>query len=257
MGAGSCASTSVTSSSGSYQLTIPLDGCGTSVSQSNHEITFSNSIVGNSDAVTVDGIVLTDTLGFDFSCTYSDHFDLDQTAHVTSSEHVLAGEEESGSFSAQFQLQSFTDSAFTVLSSAANPVVVGESVFNRVSISGSMPSNINFVVTDCVAQDDDTAPTVSYNIILDGCLAQLVKTTELSSDLVGNSANTVDFKFNGFTFAAGSDSIYLKCSISLCAIVEGELVESGCGFNHGGDSCAALSASSSMGYSMGTGISED
>merc|ERR1712003_288912 len=61
-----------TSSSSEYEMTIPLDGCGTSVDQTGGKITFSNSIVGNVAAVTVDGIVITETLQLDVECVFDD-----------------------------------------------------------------------------------------------------------------------------------------------------------------------------------------
>lgn len=222
--------------------------------RANHfEPWFRNSIVGHSDAVSVDGIRVGEQLGFDVSCLYSDHFELEHSADIASGGHITGGQEDVGAFTGQFRLQSFVDSDFSVISSADTPLVVGQSVFNRVSVSGSIPSNINFVVTDCWAQDDNTQPTLFYNIIRDGCLDRLLQTSELNDDLVGDGVDPVDFKFNGFTFAATADTIYLKCSVSLCATSGGELVEPGCGLTYGGDSCAAYSADSTMGYSIGSG----
>ena len=88
-------------------------------------------------------------------------------------------------------------------------------------------------------------------MIRDGCLDNLLETTQISDSLEGNAAESVSFQFNGFTFGDGS-SVFLQCSIALCALDSyGDYVQPGCGVIFGGDSCAAFSEGSKMGYSIG------
>merc|ERR1711997_1014992 len=50
---GSCTSSTYNSASGTYTITVPLDDCGTDVSQTGGEITFANTIYGSDGAITV------------------------------------------------------------------------------------------------------------------------------------------------------------------------------------------------------------
>ena len=85
-------------------------------------------------------------------------------------------------------------------------------------------------------------------IIQDGCLDDLVAATATS--LTGDVSTNVDFSFNGFTFASTSDLLYLECTIELCAIdSSGDFIDATCGYQYGGDACAAISAAKSMGMS--------
>merc|ERR1712227_922784 len=69
-----------------------------------------------------------------------------------------------------------------------------------------------------------------------------------------SSSNPVDISFNGFTFESSSDTLYLKCTIEMCALnLDGTFVDSSCGFAYGGDDCA--DTSSTMGMTKLTKIS--
>merc|ERR1712130_847970 len=59
---GSCTSSTYNSADGTYTITVPLDDCGTDVSQTGGEITFANTIYGSDGAITVDGIIITEKL---------------------------------------------------------------------------------------------------------------------------------------------------------------------------------------------------
>ena len=53
-----------------------------------------------------------------------------------------------------------------------------------------------------------------------------------TNKLRGNADNDVDFIFNGFTFESTSDTLYVECTIALCALDEdGEFQNAGCGFD--------------------------
>jgi len=246
---GDCSATNSVGSN--YEMTIPLDGCGTSVDQTGGKITFSNSIVGNVEAVTVDGIVITETLQLDVECVFDETFQLTvDNIGVDAADHELDGDAGTGVFSSEFTLQSYTDSGFTSVSTATNTVVIGSPVYNRVTAT-NLPTNVDYFVTDCTAQDAKTDPGAQYEVINDGCLDNLLSTTIISSNLLsGDSSNTqVDFSFNGFTFAGTEDTVYLVCDIVLCATdADGNLVDSECGADKIDGSCN--DASSTLGYTI-------
>ena len=68
-------------------------------------------------------------------------------------------------FSGQFSLTSYVDDTYTTVSSQTNPVVIGKPVYNRVIVSGEIPSNVKYVVTGCRALDAATSPTAEYALI--------------------------------------------------------------------------------------------
>jgi hypothetical protein len=244
--------TPVTSSSGGmYTITIPLDDCGTTVTQSGGLISFSNQILGDDAALTVDGIITTEKLALDVSCHYSDSFDLlVSDIDVQAEGHTLDSVGDAGDLSTEFSLLSYSESTFTDVVSVSSPVIIGQPVYNRVSVSGSLPTNVDYVVKECIAQDDVSNPTASYSILADGCLDNLVETAELSSNLRGDSISPVDFSFNGFTFESTSDTLYLECTVVLCAIdTNGDFVDPTCGFDDTdlSTTCAAASAGKALG----------
>lgn len=233
--------------SGDYDMDIDLDGCGTTVAQSGGEITFSNTIVGNVAAVTVDGIVTTETLELDVECVFDDNFSLTvDDIGIEAADHEIAGSDSTGDFDTVFSLTSYTDSLFQSVSTTSNAVTIGKPVYNRVTVS-SLPTNIDYYVTDCTAGDAATNPTKTYKVIQDGCMDNLLAASAITDDLLGDSATDVDFSFNGFTFASTSDTVYLSCDIVLCALdSNGDKVDSTCGYANIDGSCT--DATSTLGY---------
>ena len=64
-------------SGGEYNFNFKLDKCGTTVKQENNKIVFTNEVTGNSEALTIQGIIMTKILSFPVSCTYDDEFNLE------------------------------------------------------------------------------------------------------------------------------------------------------------------------------------
>ena len=94
---GSCVSTVVQSSSGIYSVTVPLDDCDTEVTQADGEITFTNKIFGSDGAITVDGIIITEKLELDVTCSYTDSFDLTASeVTVEGGDYALDGTSDTG-----------------------------------------------------------------------------------------------------------------------------------------------------------------
>jgi len=257
----------VVSSTGLYTLTIPLDGCGTVVSQDVNAdgetpITFANTIFGDDEALTIDGIITTEKLQLDVSCEYSDTFDLlVSDIGIEAADHTLGDIGDEGEMGSEFTLASYSDSAMENAVSSDNSVIIGQPVYNRVSVSGAIPTNVDFVVKACEAMDAPVDPAATYDIMKHGCLDNLIHTTELSGNLRGDLMTPVDFSFNGFTFESNSDTLYVECKIVLCAIDEnGDFLNPVCGFNSKfdalSDACedAATADSSALGYSIASGL---
>jgi hypothetical protein len=252
--------TPVLSSEGDYVLTIPLDGCGTTVSQADGAITFANTIFGDDDALTIDGIITTEKLQLDVACSYSDEFDiLVSDIGIEAAGHTLGDMSDAGEMDSEFSLDSYSDAAFTEPVSSENNVIIGQPVYNRVSVSGAIPSNVDFVVKACTAMDAPLEADATYDILKNGCLDNLIATTELSDNLRGSSVSDVDFSFNGFTFESNSDTLYVECKIVLCAVDEfGDFINPDCGFDDSdlATTCAAAESAdnSALGYSVATGL---
>jgi len=247
---GTCTTVTVDSITGIYTMTVDLDDCGTTVTQSAGKITFSNTIYGNDAAVKVDSIITTEQLSLDVSCVYTDAFvvTVDNIGIIASTQSLDGtSETEASSYSTQFSLASYNDDSYTTLTSATS-VVIGDPIYNRVSVTGVLPSNIEWVLTGCTAMDAATNHAFAYKIIDDGCLDNLVAAKEETANLRGTGTSPVNFSFNGFTFADNSDTLYLSCSIELCAVANGAFVDSSCGITYGGDNCVTLTDSNTMGY---------
>ena len=88
--AGACSSTLTVGDE--YSLSIPLDDCGTTVTQGNGMITFTNTIVGDDAALKIDNIIVTEKLELNVQCHYEDSFSLvvDEIG-VTGADHDIEG----------------------------------------------------------------------------------------------------------------------------------------------------------------------
>jgi len=258
---GDCAS--VTSVDGVYTLEIPLDGCDTQVDQADGKITFTNTVFGEDDALRIDNIITTEKLQLDVACSYSDEFDLlVSDIGIEAAGHTLGDIAVDGEMDDQFRLASYSDEDFLNVINATNSVIIGEPVYNQVSVVGSIPSNVDFVVKSCTAMDLAEEATATYDIMKHGCLDNLVATTELSGSLIGDSSTPVNFRFNGFTFESNSDTLYVECNIVLCAVDDsGAFLNPDCGFSFTNltTTCetAAEDSSSALGYSLATDPSEE
>jgi len=242
--------TETTSSGGSYNMDITLDGCSTAVTQDSSAgtITFSNTIVGNIAAVTVDNIVTTEILELDVECVFDDNFSLTvDDIGIEAADHEIAGSDSTGDFDSVFTLTSYIDSGFSTVSSTTSAVTIGKPVYNRISVS-SLPTNVDYYVKDCTAYDAKAQDGASYKIIQDGCLDTLLNANDITDKLKGDASTNVDFSFNGFTFSSNEDIVYLSCNIILCALDGSDaLVDADCGYDLIDGSCT--DSDSTLGYS--------
>jgi len=244
---GTCTSSVVQSTSGDYTLSFDLDDCGTDVTQSGGIITFSNTIYGSDDALRVASIITTSALSLDVSCTFADSLTVDiDDVSIEQDSFVMEEETDTGDFSSEFTLGSFVDSAFATAVDSSNMVTIGEPVYNKLEVSGSLPSNVDFFITECTAYVDNTydASGTKYTIIDDGCMSNLVSA---SGTIGGDNTNAAEFQFNGFTFDSGDDQLYVRCAIDICAVnANGDVIDSTCGYS--ASSCGADTAATAISY---------
>ena len=81
------------------------------------------------------------------------------------------------------------------MKSSENPAELGEAIYHRVAVSGTLPDNVEFILSSCLGKDDEDDPTSTFDIIIDGCLSDLIETTQLSPTFWGDESNTIDFSF--------------------------------------------------------------
>ena len=62
-------------------------------------------------------------------------------------------------------MESFAESTFNTTSSASDPVVIGDPIYNRVSVSGNLPTNVEFVVTSCTAMDAADGLGLTFTVL--------------------------------------------------------------------------------------------
>jgi len=248
---GTCTTTKSISEDGVYTVTIPLDSCGTDVTQADDKITFNNTISGEDAALEIDGIIVTDPLNLEVACEYPDSFDLTfGDIAVEAGVHTMDSVSMQGSFTNEFSLKSYVNEGRSTQASATSGITIGNVVYNRVEVNGTLPSNVEYVVTDCKAHpivEDEVNHDIGYDIIKDGCMDILLNAE--SDELKGNNTNDVDFDFNGFTFSSSMSTLYLECTIILCALnTDGSFKDSECGYQYGGDDCAAFNEDKTLNY---------
>jgi len=250
---GTCTASAEASTDGTYTVTIPLDDCGTVVTQADNTLTFTNYITGNDAALAIDGIIVTDPLQLDVACEYPDTFELTYgNITVEAGVHTMDSVSMEGTFTNEFTLTSYTNDARTQVTDGDNGITIGNKVFNRVDVNGTLPSNVDYVVTDCTAMgmlDGVVNRTLSYQIIRDGCMDNLLEATSTNMRGRGAQDEDVDFEFNGFTFSSTMSTLYLECTIVLCAIdTNGDFQDSTCGYQYGNDDCASFDATKTLDY---------
>lgn len=256
---GTCFAThAATSVNGTYTVDVPLDDCGTLVTQSDGTLTFSGYITGKADKLLVGGLLMRPVLRLPFQCSYDDNYHVFTTNIMTLSPDNVETIENADEL-ASFQITTFTDDEFSKPASKNNPVNIGETVYFQIN-STSLPSNVKFVVVNCTVKDHLTETQVDFGIIKDGCLDKIVDVSEMNSDLIGADGDSVQLSFTAFQFASSSnlDKNHLGCDLRLCATDHnGEFVDQACSFNYGGDNCASYTSDDNMGYNLATAVEEN
>jgi RecJ-like exonuclease len=232
--------TFVSKNSGDYSINFKLDKCGTVVTQEDSKITFSNNIVGNTDALTIQGIIMTKVLGFPVSCTYDDNFQLEiDPIYLNTGVIDIEGIHENGNFGKYFEMHAYTDDAHTNEITSLNTVYIGDKVYVRIKNTKNLPSTIDYYLTDCTAYKDFQNKSGDSFEMIDGmCYADLINTNNVESAAGGKSAGEITFDFSAFAFSDSPTQVSMQCTIKLCALgVDDAKIVSTCAVQP--DSCPA------------------
>jgi len=217
---------------GEYSINFKLDKCGTVVSQAGDTIVFSNSITGNTDALTIQGIIMTKVLQFPVSCTYDDNFMLDlDPIHLDAGITDIDGIHENGDFGQYFTMRAYKDDQLTSEIAADNTVHIGDQIWVKIGTTKNLPSNIDYFLTDCTAYRDFTqkASTDTFNMIDNMCYADLISIDNPFPVEGGVGFGGIFFDFYAFAFSNSPVQVSMQCTIKLCAMsVEGAKLVSSC-----------------------------
>lgn len=228
---------------GIYTINFKLDKCGTVVTQENNEIVFSNSIFGNTEALTIQGIIMTKILGFPVSCTYDDSFQLEiDPIYLNAGIVDIEGIHENGNFGQYFEMHAYKDEPLTSEITAINSVYIGDRVWVKIHSTKNLPSNIDYWLTDCTAYKDfQDKQGDQYSMIEDMCYADLIDIDNALAADGGASTGGIVFDFAAFAFSNSPSQVSMQCSIKLCALgVDGTKIV---------NSCAVQPDTCSSGYS--------
>jgi len=212
---------------GNIEMTIPLDDCGTTVSQADGNLIFGNSITGDEELIKqtigTTTVFTTQLLEFDVECMYTDTDTVSVDSIEVEAMDVTGEADSSGSFG--FAMEAFVnDEAITEL----NPLVLGESVEFGITPSQVLPSNIQYFVTRCSASGtDDNGDAQSFDVITNGrCTAAALDTDIV--DLQSTANNVYTWAMNGFSFSSDGGAVIMSCDIQLCAIDSDGFVSQDC-----------------------------
>ena len=115
-------------------------------------ITFTNSFIGDEAALTRDGIITTKVLSFEAQCQFADSATVSiDGITVDPGTNIAETISDTGSFT--FDIESYVDSTFTTIADSTNKVEIGDKVYTKVWTDNTLPTAINYHVTDCVAYE--------------------------------------------------------------------------------------------------------
>jgi len=245
VGSGDDVCSFVSKSGGEYNFNFKLDKCGTTVKQENSKIVFTNEVTGNSDALTIQGIIMTKILSFPVSCTYDDEFKLEIDPIFLNPGMVdIDGIHENGNFGQYFEMHAFKDDALTSEITSLNTVYIGDKVWVQISSTKNLPTNVDFWLTDCVAYKDfkNKKNGDKYDMIDGMCYADLINADNMLAAQGGTANGGIVFDFAAFAFSDSPSQVSMQCTIKLCALgVDGTKII---------DTCAVQPNSCKSGYSL-------
>lgn len=243
--------TAVTTANGEIVMTIPLDDCGTTVSQSEGKLAFLNTITGDEELIqqTIGSttVFTTQLLEFDVECTYTDTDTVSVDSIAVESLDVEGEVEGEATFG--FTMDAAVNGAAIT---AENPLVLGELVDFSITPTQVLPSNVQYYVTKCTASGtDDLDQPQSFEVIQDGRCTAAALDTDIT-DLQSTGENIYKWAMNGFSFSSDGGAVMMSCDIKLCAIsdVDGT-IDQAC---HGTATDADLGCANDLGYSFDSDI---
>jgi len=154
-------------SDGSFFFTAALDGCGTTISESDeNSVTFSQTVY---TMATTGAIFVGHPYEINFDCTYDTHNNASTSGSV---DRVSAetGASNEGNF--EFELKLYASEDFSEPIPEGDVVVVGERVY--FAVESNLPSTVSFVLNECTISNAQFG--MSYNIVNDGCVDQITQT---------------------------------------------------------------------------------
>merc|ERR1711981_456832 len=221
----------VSKNGGEYSINFKLDKCGTEVAQENNQIIFSNAISGNTEALTIQGIIMTKILTFPVTCTYDDEFKLEIDPIFLNPGMVdIDGIHENGNFGQYFEMHAFKDDALTSEITSLNTVYIGDYVWVRIHSTKNLPSNVDYFLTDCTAYKEfKNKKGDKYEMIDDMCYSDLINADNAFADQGGANTGGIVFDFAAFAFSNSPSQVSMQCTIKLCALgVDGTKIASSC-----------------------------
>lgn len=212
--------TFVSKNNGEYAINFKLDKCETVVSQVNGQIIFSNNIVGNTDALTIQGIIMTKVLGFPVSCTYDDNFKLEiDPIYLNTGVIDIEGIHENGDFGQYFEMHAYTDAGHTAEITSSNTVYIGDKVYVKIISNKNLPTTVDYWLTDCTAYKDfQNKAGDSFDMIDGMCYADLINIDNAKAAEGGTVQNGITFDFSAFAFSNSPSQVSMQCTIKLCAL---------------------------------------
>ena len=157
------------SSSGtSYTASSSLDACGTSISDHNGDIVFSNQL-NVIDRVNPFGITTVTDVHIEYTCTFPRIVDVSDIATI-SNDAQFAGTDGTGVF--EFDLTYYADATMTTESTEADEKIVGETVFFQIAPVEGPINGIYFTPTSCSVYDSQT--NLSFDVLSNQCPAATV-----------------------------------------------------------------------------------
>ncbi|XP_055029609.2 uncharacterized protein [Misgurnus anguillicaudatus] len=189
-------------------ISIPLNGCGTEIEETNEYLIFKNKIISYDNPSDI--ITRTYELEIDFLCKYRKRSNL-TTEFDTRRHGINFTEIGFGSFSYEFE---YYDSAnfSNVIDPNSYPLEydLGEMIYMQIEPITPVP-NTEIFLESCVATPyDNPNYPISYPIITNGCIVD--ETVQIFS----NHQPYIQFGLEAFKFIGFHDKAFISCSIIIC-----------------------------------------
>jgi len=181
------------SADGVYRIDADLNGCGTTQSMGNNEVTFFNQVSATSDDDPNAIISFGTTTTIDLSCSYPLTYDITKDVE----------DENLPTISWNFDF--YTDSSYSTVKSSSQ-VTSGQKVFLRIEPSEAIPNSLVYAISACRAYQVSD-PSSSYTIYRDGCENSRVGTERYNANSLA---------FNMFRFSGGDNNVKLACTVEIC-----------------------------------------
>merc|ERR1712046_65736 len=221
-----CQASMMNGSDGSvhYSADHGLDECGTTISDVNGNIVFTNNL-NVASRVNERGITMVTDVNMSYTCTFPRVVDVTDYATITN-RAAQAGTAATGVFS--FDLEYFTDASFSMVSTDDDDKIVGETVFFQIVPSEAPVNGLAFTTTTCTITDE--ALGQSFDVISDQCPNVTPLNGVQITGQVSANFQPYQFSYRAFQFNQASDlsTMDITCSIEVCPNGEGLCAGTAC-----------------------------